>query len=95
MDKIIFLYLKAATLQFFFRLGKARNFDLRKKTILTLSLPQESLIIMKGHLQEHYKHRIAKSSIPLKEKKVIKDAITEIVDKVKKGNKLSSFLNLI
>lgn len=91
MNKIIFLYLKAATLQFFFRLGKARNFDLRKKTIFNLSLPQELLIIMKGHLQEHYKHRIAKSSNPLKKKKVIKDAI----GKVKKGNKLSSFLNLI
>lgn len=53
-------------------LGQTRNFDFRKvdhhQSKYSLPLPHGSLLIMKGDLQEHWEHRIAKSSIPMKER---------------------------
>jgi len=53
-------------------LGQTRNFDFRKKdhhqSKYSLPLPHGSLLIMKGDLQEHWEHRIAKSSLPMKER---------------------------
>lgn len=53
-------------------LGQTRNFDFRKKdhhqSKYSLPLPHGSLLIMKGDLQEHWEHRIAKSKIPMKER---------------------------
>lgn len=53
-------------------LGQTRNFDFRKKdhhqSKYSLPLPHGSLLIMKGDLQEHWEHRIAKSVIPMKER---------------------------
>jgi alkylated DNA repair dioxygenase AlkB len=51
-------------------LGQSRNFDFRKKdhhqSKYSLPLPHGSLLIMKGDLQEHWEHRIAKSTVPMK-----------------------------
>jgi alkylated DNA repair dioxygenase AlkB len=53
-------------------LGQTRNFDFRKKdhhqSKYSLPLPHGSLLIMKGDLQEYWEHRIAKSTIPMKER---------------------------
>lgn len=53
-------------------LGQTRNFDFRKKdhhqSKYSLPLPHGSLLIMKGDLQEHWEHRIAKSAVPMKER---------------------------
>ncbi|MDP9955081.1 alkylated DNA repair dioxygenase AlkB [Epilithonimonas hungarica] len=53
-------------------LGQTRNFDFRKKdhhqSKYSLPLPHGSLLIMKGDLQEHWEHRIAKSNILMKER---------------------------
>ncbi|MDQ0781301.1 alpha-ketoglutarate-dependent dioxygenase AlkB [Chryseobacterium sp. W4I1] len=53
-------------------LGQTRNFDFRKKdhhsSKYSLPLPHGSLLIMKGNLQEHWEHRIAKSIVPMKER---------------------------
>lgn len=53
-------------------LGETRNFDFRKKdhhqSKYSLPLPHGSLLIMKGDLQEHWEHRIAKSVTPMKER---------------------------
>ncbi|MGH1518797.1 alpha-ketoglutarate-dependent dioxygenase AlkB family protein [Chryseobacterium sp. JK1] len=53
-------------------LGQTRNFDFRKKDYhsskYSLPLPHGSLLIMKGDLQEHWEHRIAKSAIPMRER---------------------------
>jgi len=53
-------------------LGQTRNFDFRKmdhhQSKYSLPLPHGSLLIMKGDLQEHWEHRIAKSIIPMKER---------------------------
>lgn len=53
-------------------LGQKRNFDFRKidhhQSKYSLPLPHGSLLIMKGDLQEHWEHRIGKSSIPMKER---------------------------
>jgi len=53
-------------------LGETRNFDFRKKdhhqSKYSLPLPNGSLLIMKGDLQENWEHRIAKSTIPMKER---------------------------
>ncbi len=50
-------------------LGQTRNFDFRKKdhhqSKYSLPLPHGSLLIMKGDLQEHWEHRIAKSTISM------------------------------
>jgi alkylated DNA repair dioxygenase AlkB len=51
-------------------LGQTRNFDFRKKdhhqSKYSLPLPHGSLLIMKGDLQEHWEHRIAKSTIAMR-----------------------------
>jgi len=53
-------------------LGQTRNFDFRKKdhhqSKYSLPLPHGSLLIMKGDLQENWEHRIAKSTISMKER---------------------------
>lgn len=53
-------------------LGQTRNFDFRKKdhyqSKYSLPLPNGSILIMKGDLQENWEHRIAKSTIPMKER---------------------------
>ncbi|KYH08232.1 MULTISPECIES: alpha-ketoglutarate-dependent dioxygenase AlkB [Chryseobacterium] len=53
-------------------LGQTRNFDFRKKdhhsSKYCLPLPHGSLLIMKGDLQENWEHRIAKSTIRMKER---------------------------
>lgn len=53
-------------------LGQTRNFDFRKKdhhqSKYSLPLPHGSLLVMKGDLQEHWEHRIAKSTITMKER---------------------------
>lgn len=53
-------------------LGQVRNFDFRKKdhhqSKYSLPLPNGSLLIMKGDLQENWEHRIAKSTITMKER---------------------------
>lgn len=53
-------------------LGQTRNFDFRKvdhhQSKYSLPVPHGSLLIMKGDLQEHWEHRIAKSSIPMEER---------------------------
>lgn len=53
-------------------LGQTRNFDFRKKdhhpSKYSLPLPHGALLIMKGDLQENWEHRIAKSTIPMKER---------------------------
>lgn len=51
-------------------LGQVRNFDFRKvenhQQKHSLALQHGSLLIMKGDLQTHWEHRIAKSMIPMK-----------------------------
>lgn len=53
-------------------LGQTRNFDFRKKdhhqSKYSLPLPPGSLLIMKGDLQENWEHRIAKSTVKMKER---------------------------
>ena len=53
-------------------LGQTRNFDFRKKdhhqSKYSLPLPNGSLLIMKGDLQENWEHRIAKSTVHMKER---------------------------
>lgn len=53
-------------------LGQTRNFDFRMladhSRRYSLPLPHGSLLIMKGDLQEHWQHRIAKSTKPMKER---------------------------
>ncbi|MGI9650931.1 alpha-ketoglutarate-dependent dioxygenase AlkB family protein [Chryseobacterium sp. RLHN22] len=53
-------------------LGQTRNFDFRKRdhhqSKYSLPLPHGSLLIMKGDLQENWEHRIAKSTLPMKER---------------------------
>jgi len=53
-------------------LGQTRNFDFRKKdhhkSRYSLPLPHGALLIMKGDLKEHWEHRIAKSTVPMKER---------------------------
>ncbi|KNB61164.1 MULTISPECIES: alpha-ketoglutarate-dependent dioxygenase AlkB family protein [Chryseobacterium] len=53
-------------------LGQTRNFDFRKKDLhqskYSLPLPNGSLLIMKGDLQEDWEHRIAKSTLKMKER---------------------------
>lgn len=53
-------------------LGQIRNFDFRKKdhhqSKYSLPLPHGSLLIMKGDLQENWEHRIAKSTVKMKER---------------------------
>ena len=53
-------------------LGQTRNFDFRRKdhhqSKYSLPLPHGSLLIMKGDLQEHWEHRIAKSVASMKER---------------------------
>ncbi|HBR12502.1 MAG TPA: alpha-ketoglutarate-dependent dioxygenase AlkB [Chryseobacterium sp.] len=53
-------------------LGETRNFDFRKldhhQSKYSLPLPNGSLLIMKGDLQEHWEHRIAKSKVPMRER---------------------------
>jgi len=53
-------------------LGQTRNFDFRNRdhhqSKYSLPLPNGSLLIMKGDLQENWEHRIAKSTIPMKER---------------------------
>lgn len=53
-------------------LGHTRNFDFRKRdhhqSRYSLPLPHGALLIMKGDLQEHWEHRIAKSTVPMKER---------------------------
>ncbi|AZA91766.1 alkylated DNA repair protein AlkB [Chryseobacterium nakagawai] len=53
-------------------LGQSRNFDFRKidhhQSKYSLPLTNGSLLIMKGNLQEYWEHRIAKSTIPMKER---------------------------
>lgn len=53
-------------------LGQTRSFDFRKKdhhqSKYSLPLPNGSLLIMKGDLQENWEHRIAKSTTPMKER---------------------------
>ncbi len=53
-------------------LGQTRNFDFRRKdhhqSKYSLALPHGSLLIMKGDLQEHWEHRIAKSVASMKER---------------------------
>lgn len=48
-------------------LGQTRNFDFRKidhhQSKYSLPLPNGSLLIMKGDLQENWEHRIAKSNV--------------------------------
>ncbi|WP_262509925.1 alpha-ketoglutarate-dependent dioxygenase AlkB [Chryseobacterium viscerum] len=52
-------------------IGQTRNFDFRKKdhhqSKYSLPLPNGALLIMKGDLQENWEHRIAKSTIPMKQ----------------------------
>ncbi|SEH97236.1 alpha-ketoglutarate-dependent dioxygenase AlkB family protein [Epilithonimonas hominis] len=52
--------------------GQTRNFDFRKRdhhqSRYSLPLPHGALLIMKGDLQEHWEHRIAKSTVPMKER---------------------------
>lgn len=53
-------------------LGQTRNFDFRKadhhQSKYSLPLPNGSLLIMKGDLQEQWEHRIAKSNTSMKER---------------------------
>jgi len=53
-------------------LGQTRNFDFRKRdhhqSRYSLPLPHGALLIMKGDLQKHWEHRIAKSTVPMKER---------------------------
>lgn len=53
-------------------LGQTRNFDFRKRdhhqSKYGLPLPNGSLLIMKGDLQENWEHRIAKSTVRMKER---------------------------
>ncbi|WP_185097230.1 alpha-ketoglutarate-dependent dioxygenase AlkB family protein, partial [Chryseobacterium sp. Leaf180] len=53
-------------------LGQTRKFDFRKKdhhqSRYSIPLPEGSLLLMKGNLQEYWEHRIAKSSLPMKER---------------------------
>lgn len=53
-------------------LGQTRNFDFRKvdhyQSKYSLPLPHGSLLIMKGDLQEHWEHRIAKSTARMTER---------------------------
>ncbi|OCA80559.1 hypothetical protein BBH99_00205 [Chryseobacterium contaminans] len=55
-----------------YSLGQTRNFDFRKmdhhQSKYNLPLTHGSLLIMKGDLQEYWEHRIAKSTIPMKER---------------------------
>lgn len=53
-------------------LGQTRKFDFRKlnhhQSRHSIPLPHGSLLLMKGDLQEHWEHRIAKSSKLMKER---------------------------
>ncbi|SHM24541.1 Alkylated DNA repair dioxygenase AlkB [Chryseobacterium carnipullorum] len=53
-------------------LGQTRNFDFRKRdhhqSKYGLPLPNGSLLIMKGDLQENWEHRIAKSTVRMKKR---------------------------
>ena len=53
-------------------LGQTRKFDFRKlnyhQSRHSIPLPHGSLLMMKGDLQEHWEHRIAKSSKLMKER---------------------------
>ncbi|MCY0979299.1 alpha-ketoglutarate-dependent dioxygenase AlkB [Chryseobacterium wangxinyae] len=53
-------------------LGQTRKFDFRKlnhhQSRHSIPLPNGSLLLMKGDLQEHWEHRIAKSSLLMKER---------------------------
>ncbi|KQR95620.1 hypothetical protein ASG01_00015, partial [Chryseobacterium sp. Leaf180] len=53
-------------------MGQTRKFDFRKKdhhqSRYSIPLPEGSLLLMKGNLQEYWEHRIAKSSLPMKER---------------------------
>lgn len=53
-------------------LGQTRKFDFRKlnhhQSKYSIPLPHGSLLMMKGDLQEHWEHRIAKSSLHMKER---------------------------
>jgi len=53
-------------------LGQARKFDFRHKEDhkrkYSLTLTNGSLLIMKGDLQHHWEHRIAKSAVPMRER---------------------------
>ncbi|RZJ51957.1 MAG: alpha-ketoglutarate-dependent dioxygenase AlkB [Flavobacterium sp.] len=53
-------------------LGQTRKFDFRKlnhhESKYSIPLPHGSLLLMKGDLQEHWEHRIAKSNLLMKER---------------------------
>lgn len=53
-------------------LGQTRKFDFRKlnhhQSRYSIPLPHGSLLLMKGDLQEHWEHRIAKSALYMKER---------------------------
>lgn len=53
-------------------LGQTRKFDFRKvdhhQSRYSIPLPDGSLLLMKGNLQEHWEHRIAKSGVLMKER---------------------------
>ncbi|AZB28338.1 alpha-ketoglutarate-dependent dioxygenase AlkB family protein [Chryseobacterium balustinum] len=53
-------------------LGQTRKFDFRKldhhQSRYSIPLPHGSLLMMKGDLQEHWEHRIAKSALHMKER---------------------------
>ncbi|MCU7616281.1 alpha-ketoglutarate-dependent dioxygenase AlkB [Chryseobacterium sp. PBS4-4] len=53
-------------------LGETRKFDFRKlnhhQSRYAIPLPHGSLLMMKGDLQEHWEHRIAKSALHMKER---------------------------
>jgi len=53
-------------------LGQTRKFDFRKlnhhQSRYSIPLPHGSLLLMKGDLQEHWEHRIAKSVLYMKER---------------------------
>jgi alkylated DNA repair dioxygenase AlkB len=52
--------------------GQARNFDFRSKANArkkySIQLEHGALLVMKGELQTYWEHRIAKSTIPMKER---------------------------
>jgi alkylated DNA repair dioxygenase AlkB len=52
--------------------GQVRSFDIRHKKDhskkFSIKLESGSLLIMKGDLQQHWDHRIAKSKMPMKER---------------------------
>ena len=50
--------------------GQVRQFDIRRKDLhnerYSIRLEEGSLLLMKGDLQQHWEHRISKSTIPMK-----------------------------